>query len=255
MELQHINNAIERRNNSTATQTYSVSLPQDRAIVQAFEGKKIKDVDQMTLIAKLAKVMNMVGCPAPTKEQVVFLEDKIRKHYGIYTIDEFILAFEMNSTHKLSEKIDHYNVFSFDYVSNVMYLYTKKANEIRKYEKEPEEEKVIETAPIDIVESCFKYWIELKPEERTFERIHFGNRLFEAIQESGLKIWTKEDGEKAAKKAKELVYYNIGKMNMLSASQYKKEVSDPERWKTIRRQVGIALWFNEMIQEGKTTLK
>lgn len=199
--------------------------------------------------------MNMVGCPPITREQMGVLEPMIRKHYGIYTIDEFILAFEMNSTHKLSEKIDHYNVFSFDYVSNVMYLYTKKANEIRKYEKKPEETEPPKTDPIDIVESCFKYWLELKPEERTFERIHFGNRLFEAIQESGLKIWTKEDGEKAAKKAKELVYYNIGKMNMLSASQYKKEVSDPERWKTIRRQVGIALWFNEMIQEGKTTLK
>lgn len=200
--------------------------------------------------------MDMVGCPANSKEQLAQLEVMVRKHYGIYTIDEFILAFEMNSTHKLSEKIDHYNVFSFDYVSNVMYLYTKKANEIRKYEKEPGEEKEIaETAPIDIVESCFKYWLELKPEERTFERIHFCNRLFEAIQESGLKTWTKEDGEKAAKKAKELVYYNIGKMNMLSASQYKKEVSDPERWKTIRRQVGIALWFNEQIEQCKTTLK
>ena len=230
-------------------------MPEEQAIVKAFEGKRIRDTDQMTLIAKVIKVMNMAGCPPVSKEQMGELEVMVRKHYGIYTIDEFILAFEMNSTHKLSEKIDHYNVFSFDYVSNVMYLYTKKANEIRKYEKEPEEEKESESNPLAVVETYFQYWLELKPDQRSYERIHSGNRLFEAIQESGLHTWTKEDGEKAAKKAKELVYYNIGKMNMLSASQYKKEVSDPERWKTIRRQVGIALWFNEMIQEGKTTLK
>lgn len=208
----------------------------------------------MTLIAKLAKVMNMVGCPAPTKEQVVFLEDKIRKHYGIYTIDEFILAFEMNSTHKLSEKIDHYNVFSFDYVSNVMYLYTKKANEIRKYEKEPEPEPV-KSEPIDIVESCFKYWLELKPEERTFEKIHFGNRLFEAIQESGLKVWTKEDGKKAREKAAELINFKKKAMNKLSAAQFEKDINIPENRKRIGKQVAVALFFDEMIQEGKTTLK
>lgn len=208
----------------------------------------------MTLIAKLAKVMNMVGCPAPTKEQVVFLEDKIRKHYGIYTIDEFILAFEMNSTHKLSEKIDHYNVFSFDYVSNVMYLYTKKANEVRKYEKEPEEGKVVETSPIDIVESSFKYWLELKPEERTFERIHFGNRLFDAIQESGLKTWTKEDGQKAKNKLQELINFKLGKMNLLAANSFRKELT-PDRYKTLGKQVAVAMFFNEQILEGKTTLK
>lgn len=230
-------------------------MPEELAIVKAFEAKRIRDTDQMTLIAKIIKVMNMVGCPPVSKEQMGQLEIMVRKHYGIYTIDEFILAFEMNSTHKLSEKIDHYNVFSFDYVSNVMYLYTKKANEIRKYEKEPEEEKEApETAPIDIVESCFKYWLELKPEERTFERIHFGNRLFDAIQESGLKIWTKEDGINARKKLQELINFKLGKMNLLAANEFRKELT-PDRYKTLGKQVAVALFFDEMIRQGKTTLK
>ena len=69
-------------------------------IAQAFQGKKICDLDQMTLIAKLAIIVVFVGCPSPTKDQMAQLEQLVRKHYGIYTIDEFKLAFEMNITHK-----------------------------------------------------------------------------------------------------------------------------------------------------------
>lgn len=231
-------------------------MPEEREIMKAFQGKRIRDIDQMLLIAKIVKIMQMVGCPTNTPAEMDLLEKMVRKHYGIYTIDEFILAFEMNSTHKLSEKIDHYNVFSFDYVSNVMYLYTKKANEIRKYEKEPEEEKQVpETSPIDIVESFYQYWRDLKPEARDFERVHFGSKLFEAIQEAGLHTWTKEDGQNARKKLQELVNLKLGKMNMLSANEFRKQANNPDTFKNWGKQVAVALWMDQQISNGKTTLK
>ena len=203
----------------------------------------------MTLVAKLIKIMNMVGCPPVSKEQMGELEVMIRKHYGIYTIDELILAFEMNSTHKLSEKIEHYNVFSFDYISSVMYLYTKKANEVRKYEKEPEEEQEVESSPIDLVESCFHYWKGLDPKDRDIDHVHFGNRLFDAIQESGLHVWTKEDGEKAREKLREIVNFKTQKMDLKSANEYRKQLQDKEFYKTQGKKVAVALWFNENIQK------
>lgn len=253
MELQHISQAVQKHTPQDI-KNYSIISQEEQAIVKAFEGKRIRDVDQMTLVAKLIKVMNMIGCPPVSKEQMGELENMVRKHYGIYTIDEFILAFEMNSTHKLSEKIEHYNVFSFDYVSSVMYLYTKKANEVRKFEKEPEEEKEpVESDPIDIVETYFQYWKGLKPDERDFERIHIGNRIFDAIQESGLHTWTKEDGENVRKKLDELINFKTSKMNMLAANEYRKQLKDPDFKKTLGRKVAVALWFNEQI--NKTTLK
>lgn len=212
-------------------------------MVKAFQGKRIRDVDQMLLLAKIVGIMRMIGCPTNTPGEMDMIEKMIRKHYSIYTIEEFCLAFEMNSTHKLSEKMEHYNVFSFDYVSNVMYLYTKKANEVRKEIKPVDEEEVPELDPISIIEYSFQDW---RSGAKDFERLFNGLRVFELIEETGLKVWTKEDGEVARKKLFELINFKASKMSLLAQNEYKKSWS--KEWlKQMGKNVAVCLWFNSLI--------
>ena len=226
-------------------------MPTETEMVKAFQGRRIKDVDQMLLVAKIVGIMRMIGCPTNTPGEMDMLEKMIRKHYGIYTIEEFCLAFEMNSTHRLSEKMEHYNVFSFDFISNVMYLYTKKANEVRKEIKPVEEEEVPELEPIDIIEYSFQDW---RSGSKDFERLINGLRVFELLHETGLKVWTKEDSEKARKKLIELINFKAEKMNLIAQKEYKSKWT--KDWlKQMGKQLAVAIWFEEQIQNEKTTLK
>lgn len=230
-------------------------MPIENEIKQAFKGQRIGSVNPVIISAHLTYISQMVGCVAPTSEQFSIVEELLKTNYKAFTLEEMRLAFKMNITGEFGDVIEHYQNFSPDYFAKVMTAYRRKASQLRDFNHEVLPQlPAPETAPIDIVESCFKYWLELKPEERTFERIHFGNRLFDAIQESGLKTWTKEDGQKAKNKLQELINFKLGKMNLLAANSFRKELT-PDRYKTLGKQVAVAMFFNEQILEGKTTLK
>ena len=197
--------------------------------------------------------MQMVGCPPVTKDQLATLENQIRRAYGKYTIDEFTLAFELNSTHKLAEKIEHFQVFSFDYVSNVLYLFTLKANEVRKLTK-PKDEPVPQIDPIEVVEYSFQEWRSRPEAGRTFDRVFNPVRVFELIEELGLRAWSKEDGIKAKQTLKRIIEHKASKMNLWDEKEY-RALWTPDWLKTMGRATAVALWFDEQIKLNKTTLK
>lgn len=194
--------------------------------------------------------MNLVGCAPCTKDQLAICEKLTIKHYGHYTIEELMLAFEMNATGKLSEKIKPYDVFSFDFISSVMYLYTKKANEVRKRIKPEEDEDIPELAPIDVIEYSFQEW---RNGTKDFEKLFNGLRVFELLQETGLKVWTKEDGEKARVKLNELINFKASKMNLIAQKEY-KALWTKDWLKQMGKQVAVAMWFEEQITNGKDKL-
>lgn len=228
-------------------------LPEETAMMQAFQGVRIRDINSMLLIAKLISIMQMVGCPPVTKDQLATLENQIRRTYGKYTIDEFCLAFELNSTHKLAEKVEHFQVFSFDYVANVLYLFTLKANEARKITK-PKEEPVPQIDPIEVIEYSFQDWRSRPEAGRTFDRVFNPVNVFYYIGGLGLKQWTKEDGTHAKKTLNRIIEHKASKMNLWDEKEYRASWT-PEWLKTMAKATAVALWFDEQIKLNKTTLK
>jgi hypothetical protein len=191
--------------------------------------------------------MQLVGINNPGEVKLAILEDWIRTEYGGFTINEVKVAFKQMVA---NDFIDHYQNFSPAYFSQVMDRYKKKANEVRKMIPQEREQAIPHLTDLEIIDYSYQEYKVL--ESRTFDRLFNPLSVFTKLHNSGIKIWSKEDGAFAKKKLMEIITYKANKMDIISAKQYRDEWS--EQWlKNQARAVAVALFFEEQIKLGKVS--
>ena len=189
--------------------------------------------------------MQLVGINNPGEVKLAILEDWIRTEYGGFTINEVKVAFKQMVA---NDFIDHYQNFSPAYFSQVMDRYKKKANEVRKMIPQEREQAIPHLTDLEIIDYSYQEYKVL--ENRTFDRLFNPLSVFTKLHNSGIKIWSKEDGAFAKKKLMEIITYKANKMDIISAKQYRDEWT--EQWlKNQARAVAVALFFEEQIKLGK----
>ena len=193
--------------------------------------------------------MQLVGIINPGEVKLAILEDWIRSEYGNFTINEIKVAFKQMVANNF---IDHYQNFSPAYFSQVMDIYKKKANEVRKMIPQERVEAIPHLTDLEIINYSYQEYKLL--ENRTFDKLFNPLSVFTKLNAAGIKIWTKEDGAVAKKKLMEIITYKANKMDILSAKQYRDEWT--EQWlKNQARAVAVALFFEEQILQNKITFK
>ena len=220
----------------------------EQEIMTAFSGERIRNLNQTMLHQNLIYIMQLVGINViPDKVKLAVLEDWIRSEYGGFTINEIKVAFKQMVA---NDFIDHYQNFSPAYFSQVMDRYKKKANEVRKMMPQERVEAIPHLTDLEIIDYSYQEYKVL--ENRTFDRLFNPLSVFTKLNNSGIKVWTKEDGAVAKKKLMEIITYKANKMDIISAKQYRDEWT--EQWlKNQARAVAVALFFEEQIKLGKVS--
>jgi len=220
----------------------------EQEIMTAFSGERIRNLNQTMLHQNLIYIMQLVGINViPDKVKLAVLEDWIRSEYGGFTINEIKVAFKQMVA---NDFLDHYQNFSPAYFSQVMDRYKKKANEVRKMMPQERVEAIPHLTDLEIIDYSYQEYKVL--ENRTFDRLFNPLSVFTKLNNSGIKVWTKEDGAVAKKKLMEIITYKANKMDIISAKQYRDEWT--EQWlKNQARAVAVALFFEEQIKLGKVS--
>ena len=105
---------------------------------------------------------------------------------------------------------------------------------------------------LDIIDYSYQEYKLL--ENRTFDKVFNPLSVFTKLNATGIKKWTKEDGAEAKKKLMEIIIYKANRMDIISAKQYRYEWT--ESWlKNQARAVAVALFFEDQINQNKTTFK
>lgn len=101
----------------------------DKMIVEAANfNKKIRLLTDDELLEKLknelAVMFVTLGFEAqPTEIEIVVVSKSLRKFHEMLTIEEILCALELNANSKLTKKIQHFQLFSVDYVTEIIDIY------------------------------------------------------------------------------------------------------------------------------------
>lgn len=97
---------------------------------RAINDISIADCDKfLTILAKLVGIRNE---NLPDKEESLLLIRSLNRVYGNVKDEEITTAFEMAASGQLDAE-EHYQSFSFKYISSVINAYIKQVNEAKKY--------------------------------------------------------------------------------------------------------------------------
>lgn len=249
-ELQIITENCQKENlTHLPTTTICTLLPTEKEIMTAFSGERVRNLNSTIFKQNLVYIMQLIGINNPGEVKLAVLEDWVRTQYGGFTINEVKVAFKQMVA---NDFIDHYQNFSPAYFSQVMDRYKKKANEVRKMIPQERVEAIPHLTDLEIIDYSYQEYKLL--EDRTFDKLFNPLSVFTKLNANGIKKWTKEDGAEAKKKLMEIITYKANKMDIISAKQYRDEWT--ESWlKNQARAVAVALFFEEQINQNKTTFK
>jgi hypothetical protein len=123
--------------------------PQENKFLESIKGVKIINCATVALDQLFRRCMLKVGLRSqnlPNKEETTILHDHLRKNYGMHTIPEIDLAFELAITGQLDldqKEVVCYENFSCLYLSGIINSYRNWASKIhRQIIKQPIEEKI-----------------------------------------------------------------------------------------------------------------
>lgn len=129
-------------------------LPAENRFLESIKGVKISEAAAVALDQLFRRCMLKVGLRSqnlPSKEETLILHDHLIKHYGVHTIPEIDLAFELAITGQLDlnqSEVTCYENFSCIYLSGVINAYRKwSSNTHKQHEKIEPTERVF--TPID----------------------------------------------------------------------------------------------------------
>ncbi len=89
-------------------------------------------VTEMTETNKTTLLLNaavLAGCKAPSGEDYRHIMTAVEEKFQWVTGEEFLLAFRLNSYGDLEQRIEHFNLFSMDFVVRVISAYEKHRGE------------------------------------------------------------------------------------------------------------------------------
>lgn len=129
-------------------------------------------------ISKILVLLEIKSDNLPSPERRSILISGIVKYYGNHTVEELYLACEMNYFGQYPQKIEHYQNFTIDYLSNCLHLFNeeKKAAVLKQKRKE---EKISEP-DTSTNESHFQYIKSSFEENNTFPTANY-SRAFDHL--------------------------------------------------------------------------
>jgi hypothetical protein len=244
MEIQkHLSQPLQVSNE---WQPLKSGLIVDNEIVNSFNGDKLNLVSPIVLRENLAYIFTLLGFKNyPDKEEMVIIEDFIRTSYPLYTIQEFRIAFKMAVQGKMDCSTEHYEKFSPKFIGQIMFAYTKKANEIRKTLKPIL--KPIETPKLtddQIVSFTMKEWLESA--KKDFNRVFNADKVFGIlIQQGKLKI-TQEQIDEILKIVRDDNQYKLNKMNVIEGKEFSKQIKDEDFIELQCKKLAIVRYFESL---------
>ena len=176
---------------------------------------------------------------------MVIIEDFIRTSYPLYTIQEFRIAFKMAVQGKLDCSTDHYEKFSPKFIGQVMYAYTKKANEVRKMLKpilkEIEPPKLTDE---EIVLFTQKEWLESARND--FNKVFNADKVFEILIKEGKLSFKPEEMLEIIKTVRLDNQYKFNKMYGQDAKQFNKLMKDDNFIDTQCKKLALKRYFESL---------
>lgn len=86
---------------------------------------KFTDLSASEKVAFILKAAMMSGCKSPDNYEYSLIMEAITDRFKNITSEEFLLAFKMNIYGDYGKKVEHFNLFSMDYVVSVLNCYKK----------------------------------------------------------------------------------------------------------------------------------
>ncbi len=86
---------------------------------------KFTELSASEKVAIILKAAMMSGCKSPDNYEYGLIMEAITDRFKNITSEEFLLAFKMNIYGDYGKKIEHFNLFSMDYVVSVLNCYKK----------------------------------------------------------------------------------------------------------------------------------
>jgi hypothetical protein len=105
--------------------TYSSGLtPSEQALIKAQQSVRINAITASQFKMSMVKPITISGIKQlPSQEEFTILSQLIVEKYGNITLGELQLAFDMNALGTEWNRIEHYNMFSVQFVSDVLRQY------------------------------------------------------------------------------------------------------------------------------------
>jgi len=181
----------------------------------------------------------------PDKEEMLIIEDFIRTSYPKYTVQEFRVAFKMAVQGKLDCSTDHYEKFSPKFIGQVMYAYTKKANEVRKNLKpilsaiEPPK-----LTDDDIVSFTQKEWLESSRND--FNKVFNADKVFAILLKQGKLSFEPEEMLKIIQAVRQDNQYKLNKMYGQDAKEFSKLIKDDTFVDTQCKKLALKKYFESL---------
>jgi hypothetical protein len=218
----------------------------DNEIAEAFKGNKLNLVSPITLKENLAYIFTLLGFTKyPDKEEMMIIEDFIRTSYPKYTIQEFRVAFKMAVQGKIDCSTEHYEKFSPKFIGQVMYAYTKKANEVRKMVKPIVKE--IEPPKLsdeDIVSFTQKEWLESARND--FNKVFNADKVFAILLKQGKLEFEPSEMLQIIKAVRLDNQYKLNKMYGQDAKEFSKLIKDEYFLDTQCKKLALKKYFESL---------
>lgn len=101
--------------------------------------EKFLDLSPEDTTRKILDAAVISGCKPPDQLDYLHIITAIEEKFSWITAEEFLLAFRLNSYGEYRKKTEHYNLFSMDYMVQVLNAYSfHRAEAVTKSEKEAE---------------------------------------------------------------------------------------------------------------------
>jgi hypothetical protein len=218
----------------------------DNEILNSFNGDKLNLVSPIILKENLAYIFTLLGFKNyPDKQEMVVIEDFIRTSYPKYTVQEFRIAFKMAVQGKIDCSTEHYEKFSPKFIGQVMYAYTKKANEVRKMVKpilkEIEPPKLTDE---EIVLFSQKEWLESARND--FNRVFNADKVFGILLKEGKLKFEPSEMLQIIKTVRLDNQYRLNKMSLLDGKEFSKLIKDDTYLDTQCKKLALKRYFESL---------
>jgi hypothetical protein len=176
---------------------------------------------------------------------MVVIEDFIRTSYPKYTIQEFRVAFKMAVQGKIDCSTEHYEKFSPKFIGQVMYAYTKKANEVRKMVKpilSPIEPPKLTDE--EIVSFTQKEWLESARND--FNRVFNADKVFGILLKEGKLKFEPSEILEIINTVRLDNQYRLNKMSVLEGKEFSKLIKDETYLDTQCKKLALKRYFENL---------
>ena len=218
----------------------------DNEILNSFNGDKLNLVSPITLRENLAYIFTLLGFKNyPAKEEMLIIEDFIRSSYPLYTIQEFRIAFKMAVQGKLDCSTEHYEKFSPKFIGQVMFAYTKKANEVRRIAKPVISElNLPKLTDEQIVSFTHKEWLESARND--FNKVFNADKVFDILLKDGKLRFEPQEMHKIVKIVRQDNAQRLQKMYGTDAKEFNKRIKDEDFVDTQCKKLALVKYFENL---------